>query len=327
MIENETANKIPIVLATDNNGIPLLSVTIISILENKHNSTFYDFYILCSNNVSNNSKKKLNEIFHQYPNTKWNYIYMENIFDSLIQMIDHIPQPTYYRLKMADLLPKYYNKAIYLDIDTIILEDLSEYYNINLDNYYIAGVKAYAYINDTDINTKKYYDSIGLFDISSYINAGVTLWNLKKIRDNSMTPKLCELALHNYKSQDQDVINLAFYNHIKCLSFKYNFMTKYLEKSYKCRLDNFKLQECVEESIETPIIIHYADKKKPWYFVNSAFANIWWKYAKQSPFIINFVVSYIYNKLLEIFSVKFIRNHIVISILGIKIKLRKRKRK
>lgn len=39
-------NKIPIVLAADENYAMPLSVTIISILENANDTTFYDIYVL-----------------------------------------------------------------------------------------------------------------------------------------------------------------------------------------------------------------------------------------------------------------------------------------
>jgi lipopolysaccharide biosynthesis glycosyltransferase len=54
-----------------------------------------------------------------------------------------------------------------LDVDTIVNEDISDIWNTPLDNYYLAAVKE----PEKSIN-------------SLYINMGVALLNLKKLRDD-----------------------------------------------------------------------------------------------------------------------------------------------
>ena len=57
---------IPIVLATDKNGIGLLYVTILSAILNKKKSTSYDFYCLVQNKVSKYVYKQFDKISKKY---------------------------------------------------------------------------------------------------------------------------------------------------------------------------------------------------------------------------------------------------------------------
>ncbi len=320
---------IPIVLASDENQYKQMYVTILSALSNKKKKSFYDFYLL----VPENFKKEYMLIFEalskKFNNCKINFIKIGPEFVGLKMSIPHITLPTYYRLKIAKFLPDNYKKAIYFDTDVIILKDLTEYFNIDLTDSYIAGVKAAAYLINT--NNRNYYNSIGLYDLSEYINAGVTLWNLQKIRQDNMTPVLLDLVKNNYQSQDQDVINLAFYGNIKCLSAKYNLMTKYEEgfinqsTKYSDSLKQVYSSDNFKDIVANPVIIHYADgNNKPWNNYNAWLSEYWWKYAEKSGLFKKNIKNK-QNLLQKLFSVKNEGIRKVIAVFGIKIKFKSKK--
>ena len=75
---------------------------------------------------------------------------------------------------LADLVPNIPDKLLYLDIDIMVGNDISKLYNINIDNYEYAAVK------------EKY----GCWLIRpDYINAGMLLLNMKKIRETKLLEK------------------------------------------------------------------------------------------------------------------------------------------
>lgn len=311
-------NIIPIVLASDENYSKYMYVTILSILANKNDDTFCNFYLLVSNLFQKSIHNEFIKLQNKYPNCSINFIEMGSDFTSLKMLIDHITYPTYYRLKMAELLPQY-DKVIYLDTDVIVKKDLTEYYNIDLEDNYIAGVCAVTYALHWDVNIDT-YKSYGISDLRDIVNAGVTLWNLKKIRDNNLTPKLVEMISNNYYGQDQDIINIIFHKKIKFVNVTYNLMTKYPQLVNKNHKDYMFLKEVygesnIENALKSPVIIHYADKIKPWDKMNSWLAKIWWEYAKQSPFYWDFIIN-------RFISVRKKSNRIIIKFLGIKLKLR-----
>ncbi len=74
----------------------------------------------------------------------------------------------------SDIIPDMPDKLLYLDIDMMIADDLSKLFNIDIDDYEYAAVK------------EKY----GCWLIRpDYINAGMLLFNMKKIRETGLLKK------------------------------------------------------------------------------------------------------------------------------------------
>lgn len=93
---------------------------------------------------------------------------------------------------LADLIPEMPDKILYLDIDMMAGDDISKLYNIDITDYEYAAVR------------EKYGC---LFIWPDYINAGMLLLNMKKIKQT----KLLEKARHLIKTKkmlfaDQDAI-------------------------------------------------------------------------------------------------------------------------
>lgn len=135
------------------------------------------------------------------------------------------------RCVLSFILPE--ERVLWLDCDTIVNEDISDLFDINMDGCYYAGV----------MEPQKSRD------IFRYINSGVLLCNLSLLRD---TQKEVELAyfLNNFRFvwADQEVINLLCQGHIRTIDSEYN-------------QNAFTLQ-CIR-----PRIIHYAavkDFKNDW---------------------------------------------------------------
>lgn len=311
--------KIPIVVASDENYAPYMYVTILSILKNKNKTTNYDIYILLDKQFPQKLLLKFNKLAENF-DTTFNYIIMKDEYSFIEMRMNHITTPTYYRLSMPSLLEKY-KKAIYLDTDLIVQKDLSEYFNIDISSYYIAGVKAASYIINYEL-LKEYYKKINLKNINEYINAGVTLWNLDKIRKTKgKLQELYNLAQKGLKSQDQDVINIAFQGGIKILPLKYNLMTKYEDlRNSLSKIDKNYLkiwdEEQIKDALNEPVIVHYCSPEKPW-MKKVWLDDFWWKYAKNAPF------PFWFRK--NIFSMSQNSKHYILNILGLKIKFKNKK--
>lgn len=93
---------------------------------------------------------------------------------------------------LADLVENLPDKILYLDIDMMAASDISELYNIDISEYEYAAVK-------------EKYGSIFLYP--DYINAGMLLFNMKKIKETGLLEKARNL-IKNKKMlfADQDAI-------------------------------------------------------------------------------------------------------------------------
>ena len=112
---------------------------------------------------------------------------------------------SYYRLLVGDLLSKELNKCIFLDVDICVCKDLSELFNIDIKDNYIAEVSEPDYYLSEEQNFKR----LNISSIKQYVNLGMLIMNLKQMRRNNMTQKFIELSIRNYEFHGKDIINVA----------------------------------------------------------------------------------------------------------------------
>ena len=204
--------KIPVAFAFDNNLVFPACICLSSLMHNALPDTFYDVFIIHSKDVVFDTGQ-FDKIVDKYQNCRINYRLVDNVFDNAFQ-IRNITTPTYYRLLIPELIPEY-DKVIYSDVDVIFRTDLSSVYETDMSDAYVAGTY------DIDMNIgndgiKHIDDTDGLIR-GEYVQAGFIILNTKKMREDSLQPKLLELAQRQYKFQDQDILNIACAGKIKVL--------------------------------------------------------------------------------------------------------------
>ena len=128
---------IPILFTFDQSLEMPAGVAISSLLENAAPETFYDIFIL-HNPSCDFTRSVLNALPERYLNCKITFRKVEGEFVGSYE-IRGIPETAYYRLISPEIIPEY-EKILYSDVDVIIREDLSAYYNIDLEDNYFAGV-------------------------------------------------------------------------------------------------------------------------------------------------------------------------------------------
>lgn len=151
----------------------------------------------------------------------------------------------YSRLFCAFKLPKDVEKILYLDVDMICTGDIKELYTIPFEGKTWIAVQDKG-IKETDL--RRLNLPVGY----KYINSGMLLVNIEKLRKNYTAEKIAELILKNREIliyPDQDFINKFFVGDIKLIDRKYNLLAKDIR---------------YEELEEKPLIIHYAGSVKPW---------------------------------------------------------------
>lgn len=118
----------------------------------------------------------------------------------------HWTYMTLIRAALSKILVNH-DKVLSLDVDTIVNENISDLWDVNLDYYYLAGVP------EVHKGTKEY----------PYINMGVVLFNLKKMRDTHKDDEIIEaLNTIEYDYLEQDCINELCKGKIRKLDPDYN---------------------------------------------------------------------------------------------------------
>ena len=125
-------------------------------------------------------------------------------------------------------------------------------YKLDFDNNYILGFLDFL---------SEGVDHLGLKS-KKYINSGVILFNLEKVRNDKIIYKLLNVTFSGVKlkSQDQTVINYVFYPQIGTLPIKYgvfNFYDFSDTKKYIKKLRTPTNKTELEEAIKEPAIIHH----------------------------------------------------------------------
>ncbi|EAI9334536.1 glycosyltransferase family 8 protein [Campylobacter jejuni] len=248
-----------------------LSACMISILDNLDRGYIPYFYII-DGGISEKNKNKLKflnigrEFYVEFIAVN------QDLFKNLPNSSQsHISNETNYRFLVSTIKPNL-DKCIFLDVDLVAVGDISKLWEICIDDYYMAAVSDQAPLHSESWTLKLPlpYDYL-------YVNTGVTLINLKKWREDNIQELLFQNSAQYaeiLQFPDQDTLNITLYKKIKYLSHIYNAMpvqTYYNEKQK-------------QEAFSNPQIIHWAGYKKPWKFPDAPYAEMFWHYARQTPF-------------------------------------------
>ncbi|MFI3296356.1 MAG: glycosyltransferase family 8 protein [bacterium] len=265
-----------ILCATDNNYVQPCYIMLLSLFE-KNSSHEIDVYILVSE-LTAESEKALNSIS---TNPKHRVILIE-VDEKLnycpIREGDHISLAAYYRILAPMLLPAQINKILYLDVDIIICDDISDLYNTDISNYAIGAILDTCLSNCSRLG---YSLSLG------YVNSGVLLMNIDYWREHTIMDKCLEfirLCPEKCILHDQDAINYVLREQKKLLPIKYNFQTSFL---YRCLVFSDEVLREVYDIVNNRsfAILHYAAPNKPWergcYL---PYKEYYLKYKKLSPY-------------------------------------------
>lgn len=173
---------------------------------------------------------------------------------------ERYPVEIYFRIFASIYLPKDVDRILYLDTDIIVINKLNKLYNMDFeDNYYIAST------NIGPVMHKFNELRLGLGKKHPYINSGVLLINIQKLRNIEIKDKVNNFIKKKKNVlmlPDQDIISALYGSKIKVIdNLKYNLSDKSLNIH---NLKNFNNKIDLEWIRKNTTIIHYYGKNKPW---------------------------------------------------------------
>lgn len=252
-----------VVYVCDENFSGITGISIYSLL--KHNFSFKEINVyVIDNGITEISQKRIMEMVKRYN---------RNIkFIPAIDLKEKAKFPetleknmsVYNNLFLSSMFDL--ERILYLDGDLIVLENLREFWRLELDGYYLAAVQ------DTCAIIERQEANIGVDE--EYYNSGVLLFNLSYCRENNIESKFLE-CIKNGPSKtifrSQRVINDVCKGKVLKVNPRYNLLPQFIDFDVNdlkvfAQTDNFYTAEELEEAKEKPVIVHFAGIERPWNF-------------------------------------------------------------
>lgn len=256
-------SDINVCLACDDNYAKYAGVVIASALDNANPDDNLSIYIL-DGGVTDEKKSEILSL-KSIKDCKIEFVPIdESMFEDYKKVATHkyISIATYYRLRLATLLPEV-ERIIYFDCDMVVNSSLKELFETELDENVIAGVR--------DINKRRVREN------PFYINAGMVLFDLKKIREQGIEQKFYDYTNENFERitvGDQQIINEVLEGRIKIVDDEWNVQSS-----------NFTNRSSYTKN---PKVVHYVARKKPWHFGSFSFhRGLYFKYLQLTPWKLN----------------------------------------
>ena len=181
---------------------------------------------------------------------------------------DYFTLTIYFRLFIPAMFPEY-DKGIYIDSDVVLTDDIAKLFDTDIGDNFIGACND---LSIADIPPLVAYteNAVGVKG-KEYINSGVLLMNLKKMRECDFEGHFLNL-LNTYHfdsiAPDQDYINAM------C-----NGKIYYLDEVWDAMPNEAK------PPIKDTKIIHYNLFSKPWCYDNVQYEEFFWKYAEDSGYL------------------------------------------
>ncbi len=286
---------VPVVFAADNNYVPMVTTTAYSMLKNASPDFFYDVVIL-EKDFSPYNKRLMSEFFSRFGNASVRFVNVAGMIQAynLQTSNEHISVETYYRFLIQKVLPGY-DKVIYLDSDLIVQGDVSELYATEMGDNLIAAARDIDYLGNLNMNDgqrmKYTREVLGLENPYDYFQAGVLVLNTAEMRRLYPFQKWLEIAAEpKYIYDDQDILNAHCQGRAVYLDNAWNVMNDCGGRIKK--VFSFAPADVYDKfmaAYAAPKILHYAGFEKPWKPGPCDLAEIYWMYARDTPFYERFV--------------------------------------
>ena len=265
--------EIPIFFSIDDGYIPCLGVAIKSIQANAKDEFNYHIYVL----YTQMSEENINNIKTEFDKDNFIidfYNIEENVKEKAetlsVRLRDYYSNTIYYRLFIQNEFPQY-DKALYIDSDVVLVDDIAKLYNRELGDHLLGVVRDGVVEYGPEI-LREYVKNFVCVPVEQYFNSGVLVMNLKEMRKAKIEERFLYL-IDKYNidtvAPDQDYLNVLCQGRTLMIPESWDKMPDFCG-GYP--------------DINDLHLIHYNMFRKPWHYADVAYQEAFWKYAKQTSY-------------------------------------------
>ncbi|WP_165312835.1 glycosyltransferase family 8 protein [Vibrio ziniensis] len=261
-----------ILFTTDEKFAQHCGVCTVSLLKNNPRERFS--IVVVGMGLSESSQKNLKACVNCFDNAVLEIVdfQKEKLID--FPQIGHYQKNIYLRLWVDEFFGDDVEKVLYLDVDTIVVDSISELFEIDLKDNVLASVNIPFATSHNRCHLPLEYE---------YFNSGVLIFNLKQWRLEDGRQKILDFLLKNSDialNPDQDALNGVFYKKRLTLDYTYNAITPFFKKELFKKLGVRELSR-IRENVK---IVHFNGNARPWiYTCNHPYQRVYFKYLKYTP--------------------------------------------
>lgn len=283
-------NVVPVVFASDDAYVPVLTVAIESMLRNANPERFYDVVVL-TRNITWDHQVAMREYLGRYSNARLTFmdVWRKVAGYDLDTNNEHISIETYYRFLVQDVLSAY-DKVLYLDSDLVVEGDVAELFDTELGDNLVGATRDVDYLanlNLPDGNRMRY--SRGVLKMKNpydYFQAGVLVLNTRAMRKlHAVSEWLRVSQRSDFIYNDQDVLNSECEGRVTYLDASWNVTNDIFHRATALYPNApAAAYDAYLASRNNPKIVHYAGAAKPWTYGWIDLSDHFWNYARETPF-------------------------------------------
>ena len=327
---NTSKPLVNLLLATDQNYISFTGLAVATFLKNLNPNFFLNVVILHDGSVAQGEMEKLGKI--RNPNNVENNIVFLNCRNELPMMdsneiLRQMPRGTMQRL-LLPLIMQHFDRVLYVDSDLIANGDVSELFTMDMQGKAIAAVRdlpVYAncvagvrvpvrshmkilvdnHEQDEGMAWRDYLKKYLGIDNNwpDYVNAGVMLFDIKKILSLDVVDAMLDSSSHGYVYLDQDILNKYLLTHCLQLPPIWNLHAFLKTPLFAGHVEKHVDKNLVAEYVaacNNPRIIHFAGPWKPWKRGDIIHTDKFFNNLVETPWFDEMMNKYQLNKMYQI---------------------------
>lgn len=275
----ENRKRINIAASLNSRYMRYTYVMLTSLFANQRAGLDIHIFLLQSD-LTNQDKEYLEQLVQLYGGTMHWLEIDRAIFPESCPVTENWSIETYYRLTLQDMLPEDVDRILYVDVDMIINKSIEELYFTDFEGNLLCACPEPFFGAFPDFRNEVFKEH--LKNGFMYFNAGTLLMNVKEMKKKYSLEeylRIAEKLEFKLVAPDQDLLNYIHWKEVKFIdATNYNLFARL---AYNCDVH----YEQVKEEVT---IIHFLGKK-PW---DGKCEQLWWDYAKKTPFYHEFVEEY-----------------------------------
>ena len=272
------SHREPVAIAcgADNRYVQPLAVMLKSALVNLSLDRAVEVYIIDGGLASTHKQDLLRSWNRRGVSVRW-LLPPESLFTGL-PLWGRMPVSTYYKLVLADMLPRTLHKVIWLDCDMVVTADLAWLWDNDLGGHHALAAQDPVVPHVSSRNGVAHYEQLGIPPLTKYFNAGVMVVDLDLWRKHKIPERVFEYLRRHRESVvfwDQEGLNAVLAGNWGELDPRWNHSA-----TVPCpRTSTISVSALAEQRLHEPWIIHFTGNLKPWiYPAGTAFHAIYFQY-------------------------------------------------